>query len=68
MPRRLTVMQREILKQLLTGKQNKQIAAELNLPEQTVKNASGASTPISGSLIFVNYYRSLIAPGRKPAV
>jgi DNA-binding CsgD family transcriptional regulator len=38
MPRRLTLTQREILKQLLTGKQNKQIAAELNLPEQTVKN------------------------------
>jgi DNA-binding NarL/FixJ family response regulator len=38
MPRRLTTTQREILKQLLAGMQNKQIAAELNLPEQTVKN------------------------------
>lgn len=38
MPSRLTALQKEILKQLLAGKQNKQIAAELNLPEQTVKN------------------------------
>jgi len=38
MPRQLTVMQREILKHLLAGKQNKQIAVEFNVPEQTVKN------------------------------
>lgn len=37
MPSRLTALQREILKLLLAGKQNKEIAAELNLPEPTVK-------------------------------
>jgi DNA-binding CsgD family transcriptional regulator len=34
----LTLRQRNVLEHLLAGKQNKEIAFELNLAEQTVKN------------------------------